>query len=51
MYSDETGTPPYPGGYGDAPKIWIDKYYIIRGIINTNQNREIKKHGKSKANH
>ena len=47
MYADQTGSPPYPGGYGEAPQIWIEKYYIIRGIINTHQNREIKKHGKS----
>ncbi len=52
MYAEQTSTPAYPGGYGETPQIWVEKYYIIRGIINTNQNRELKKHhGKPKANH
>ena len=23
-YTKDTGTPPYSGGYGDTPKIWIE---------------------------
>ena len=50
-YAQETGTPPYQGDYGATPKIWIDKYFIIKGVINTHQNREVKKRGrKSKTN-
>ena len=50
-YAQDTGTPPYQGDYGTTPKIWIDKYFIIKGVINTHQNREVKKRGrKSKTN-
>ena len=30
IYSNETGTQPYSGSYGDIPHIWIQKYYIIK---------------------
>jgi hypothetical protein len=46
MYAKDTGTPPYSGGYGDTPKIWMDKYFIIKSIINEHEGREIKKRGK-----
>ena len=52
MYAQDTGTPPHKGDYGSTPKIWIDKHYIIKGIITTYQNRETKKRGReSKTNH
>ena len=44
-YSKDTNTPPYSGGYGDTPKIWIDKYFIIRSIINEHESRSVKKRG------
>ena len=46
IYVQDTGTPPYDGGYGSTPKIWVDKYFIIKGIVNEYQNREIKKRGR-----
>ena len=50
MYAQDTGTPPYKGDYGSIPRIWIDKYHLIKGILTTYNNREIKKRGKSKTN-
>lgn len=50
-YSQDTGTPPYQGDYGSTPKLWVQKYFIIKGVINTHQSREVKKRGrKSKTN-
>ena len=45
-YSKDTNTPPFEGGYGNTPKIWIDKYFIIRSIINEHEVRKVKKRGK-----
>ena len=50
MYAQDTGTPPYKGDYGSIPRIWIDKYHLIKGILTTYNNREVKKRGKSKTN-
>tara|TARA_Y100000310_G_scaffold323879_1_gene384928 strand:- start:174 stop:638 length:465 start_codon:yes stop_codon:yes gene_type:complete len=33
LYCDETGVPPYNGGYGDQPRIWVDKYNTIKNAI------------------
>jgi hypothetical protein len=44
-YSKDTGTPPYGGGYGDTPKIWLDKYFIIKSILNEHEVRSLKKRG------
>ena len=33
IYSNETGTQPYSGSYGDIPHIWVQKYYIIKQAI------------------
>tara|TARA_R100000234_G_scaffold101565_1_gene70649 strand:- start:182 stop:589 length:408 start_codon:yes stop_codon:yes gene_type:complete len=49
-YCQDTGTPPFDGGFGSTPKIWIDKYFIIKGVINTHQQREVKRGRKAKAN-
>jgi len=50
-YSQDTKTPPYQGDYGSTPKLWLQKYFIIKGVINTYQNREVKKRGrKTKTN-
>ena len=45
MYEKDTGTPPYSGGYGDAPKLWLDKYFLIKYIINEHEIRRVKKRG------
>ena len=33
MYCSETGVPPYKGAYGQQPKLWIQKYYVIKNAI------------------
>ena len=33
MYCNETGVPPHKGDYGEQPKLWIQKYYIIKSAI------------------
>ena len=33
LYCQETGVPPYKGAYGEQPKLWIQKYYIIKSAI------------------
>ena len=50
-YCQDTGSPPYEGGYGSTPKIWIEKYFIIKGVINTHQQREVKRGRKSITKH
>ena len=49
IYCEQTNTPPYAGGYGDTPYIWIEKNTIIRNVVNSNSTRELK-HGKPKTN-
>ena len=34
IYSKDTNTPPYKGSFGDAPHLWIQKYYIIKNALN-----------------
>ena len=45
MYAKDTGTPPYSGGYGETPKLWLDKYFLIKSIINEHEIRRVKKRG------
>ena len=33
LYCKETGVAPYKGDYGQQPKLWIQKYYIIKSAI------------------
>lgn len=33
LYCNETSTPAYSGTYNDTPKIWIQKYYIIKTAL------------------
>lgn len=40
MYCSETNTPPYKGSYEDIPSIWIEKYYLLRGLQNHKANME-----------
>ena len=37
FYCKDTGTQPYPGAYGETPKIWVDKFYIIRHAVQIKQ--------------
>lgn len=32
LYSSETKTPPYSGDFGSQPSIWVDKYFMIKGM-------------------
>ena len=43
MYCKETNTPPYKGSYEDLPSIWIEKYYLLRGLQNHKENMEAEK--------
>jgi hypothetical protein len=38
MYCQETGVPPYKGDYGEQPKLWIEKYHIIKSSIDLRNN-------------
>ena len=33
LYCQETGVPPHKGDYGQQPKLWIEKYYIIKSSL------------------
>ena len=33
LYCQETGVPPHKGDFGEQPKIWIEKYYIIKSSL------------------
>ena len=39
VYSKEANTPPYPGSYGDMPRIWTQKYYIIKQAMTLRENK------------
>lgn len=39
IYTKDTNTPPYPGSYGHTPKIWEQKYYIIRQAMMLRDNK------------
>ena len=43
LYSTETQTPPYKGDFGDQPTMWVDKYFMIKGMRDTIRNRNGKK--------
>tara|TARA_R110002020_G_scaffold183425_4_gene379777 strand:+ start:155 stop:613 length:459 start_codon:yes stop_codon:yes gene_type:complete len=34
IYCEDTGTKPYKGSYGQVPKIWIQKHFLIKKAIN-----------------
>ena len=39
IYTKETGTQPYSGSYGDTPKKWIQKYFIIKQAMMMRENK------------
>ena len=43
LYTTETKTPPYKGDFGDQPAIWVDKYFMIKGMRDEIRNRNRKK--------
>lgn len=44
MYCSDTGTPPYPGNYGDVPSKWMNIHFVLRNAIAVSQNEERKKY-------
>jgi len=38
IYCKDTGVQPFKGGYGDQPKLWVEKYGVIKSAINTLNN-------------
>ena len=51
LYCEDTKTPPYPGGYGQATNIWKEKHFLIKqalSILYQDKKQELKakqKHG------
>ena len=42
IYCSDFGMSPYRGSYGDQPKKWIDKSFLIKKLIN---NQKLKENG------
>ena len=42
IYCNETGVPPYEGGYDNQPALWLDRYFIIKKAFAKKENRVIK---------
>ena len=40
VYCNDFGTPPYKGDYGNQPKKWIDKSFLIKKIMNNQKPKE-----------
>ena len=49
LYCEDTKTPPYIGSYGDIPRVWKEKHFLIKqalSILYQEKKAEIhKKHG------
>jgi hypothetical protein len=43
IYSKEFSVPPYIGAYGDQPRKWIEKSFIINSALETKEYQEQKK--------
>ena len=43
MYSKEFGISPYKGSYGEQPKKWIEKSFLLKGLINSAEQKAQKK--------
>ena len=43
MYSKEFGVPPYGGSYGEQPKKWIEKSFLLKGLVNSATEKAQKK--------
>tara|TARA_Y100001938_G_scaffold150794_1_gene243480 strand:+ start:4896 stop:5123 length:228 start_codon:yes stop_codon:yes gene_type:complete len=46
VYCSETGTQSYPGTYKDQPKLWIEKYFIIKTAMSIRKKILSNKKGK-----
>jgi len=49
FYCKEFNISPYPGSYGQQPKKWVDRYYIIKSALTKKEElmakKERAKHG------
>ena len=43
MYSKEFGVPPYKGSYGEQPKKWIEKSFLLKSLISSATQKAQKK--------
>tara|TARA_Y100000034_G_scaffold33234_1_gene40760 strand:+ start:3763 stop:4164 length:402 start_codon:yes stop_codon:yes gene_type:complete len=43
MYSKEFGVPPYKGSYGEQPKKWIEKSFLLKSLISSAEQKAQKK--------
>ena len=46
MYCKEFNIPSYPGTYGDQPKKWVDKSFIIKNAFDVKRYNEQKRASK-----
>ena len=42
IYCNETGVPPYEGGYDEQPAVWLDRYFIIKQAFAKKESKVIK---------
>ena len=40
IYCNDFNVQPHKGSYGEQPKIWIEKSFIIKKLMNTQQPKE-----------
>ena len=40
VYCSDFGISPYRGSYGDQPKKWIDKFFIIKNLMDKQKSKE-----------
>lgn len=50
IYCNETGVPPYKGGYDDQPALWLDRYFIIKKAFAKRESKVIKDAKSRKTN-
>ena len=43
MYSKEFGVSPYKGSYGEQPKKWVEKSFLLKGLVNSATEKAQKK--------
>ena len=43
IYSKEFGISPYKGNYGEQPKKWIEKSFLLKGLMNSATEKAQKK--------
>ena len=43
LYCEKFNVPPYEGGYGSQPYLWVEKAFLIRKYLAKLESREIKK--------